>query len=236
MRSNFHRRGAAAALLAAACLAGAAHAQTQAAPSGVNECGSLQNGYGPYDYRTQRGMLKVVEDFHFSPTIEMLVKPTRGHFGDLDYTLRASPNHHRALIALASWSDRTKSEILGEGFRPVECYFDRAMRFAKDDLIVRMIYAGHLGRTGREKKAVEQLDFVAQSAGENAFTHYNAGLLYLELKQYDKALAQAHAAMQLGLPRTELRDGLKKAGKWSDPPPAAAAAPQDAASGAGPAS
>ena len=100
-------------------------------------------------------------------------------------------------------------------------------------MLVRMIYAGHLGRTSREKEALAQLDYVAQSAADNPFTHYNLGLLYLELGRHDKALAQAHAALQLGLPRTELRDALKKAGKWVEP---RAAAPEGAASAAEPAS
>ena len=111
----------------------------------------------------------------------------------------------------------------------VDCYFDRAMRFAKDDMIVRMIYADYLGRANREAEALAQLDYVARTAGDNPFTHFNLGLIYLEIRQYDKSLAQAHIAMQLGLKRTELRDALKKAGKWSEPPVAAA---PDAAPGA----
>ena len=223
-------------LLAAACLAAAvpgAMAQTQAAP---NLCGPLKNAYGPFDYRTQRGMLQIVEDHHFGQASEMLVKPMGRNFGgDFDYTLRASPNHHRALIALARYSERVKQPQIADTNWSVDCYFDRAMRFAKDDMIVRMIYAGHLGRTDRAAEAQAQLDYVASSAGDNPFTHYNLGLLYFEIKRYDQALAQAHAALQMGLTRPELRDALKKVGKWVEPPQAAAPA-DPAASAAGPAS
>ena len=166
----------------------------------------------------------------------MLVKPMGANFGgDFDYTLRASPNHHRALIALARYSERVKKPQLADAGWSVDCYFDRAMRFAKDDMIVRMIYAGHLGRTDRIAEAQAQLDYVAGSAGDNPFTHYNLGLLYFEIKRYDQALAQAHTALQMGLTRTELRDALKKVGKWVEPPQAAAPA-DPAASAAGPAS
>ena len=218
------------ALLAALCLAGAVPGVRA---QGAAECGSLANPYGPYDYRNQRDKIKAVEDYHFFPAVETMMRPTGGIFGDMDYTLRAAPNHHRALVALAGYSERTKADTLGP-YRSIDCYFDRAMRFAKDDPIVRMIYAGHLGRTNRRAQAMAQLDYVVQIAGENAFTHYNAGLIYLEIKQYDKALQQAHVAMQLGLPRTELRDALKKAGKWTEPAPAAT--PAEAASAAAPAS
>ena len=219
-------------LLAACCLAVlAGGALAQDMPS-TNPCGALQNAYGPYDYRTHRHMLKVVEEFHFSSTVERLDRPTTGNFGDLDYTLRASPNHHRALISLARYGDRGNAAKMPPFMRSIDCYFDRAMRFAKDDPVVRMIYAGHLARTNRGTEALAHLDYVAQGAGDSPFTHYNLGLLYLELKRYDKALTQAHVAMQLGLPRTELRDALKKAGKWTDPQ---AAAPAEAASAASPA-
>ena len=234
-----HRRARSlvAALLAALLAAGLAGLASQAMAQNAapeNACGSLKNSYGPFDYRTQRESLAVVEAVHFNQTTEMLIRPMGRNFGgDFDYTLRASPNHHRALISMARYSERTNAPKLDDTNWSVDCYFDRAMRFAKDDFIVRMIYAGHLTRTNRAMEALAQIDYVAANASDNPFTHYNLGLLYLEIKRYDKALAQAHAAMQLGLPRTELRDALKKAGKWVEP---RVAAPGEAASAASPAS
>ena len=35
-------------------------------------CGSLKNGYGPFDYRTQKGNLVIVEEYHFQPQVEFL--------------------------------------------------------------------------------------------------------------------------------------------------------------------
>ena len=57
------------------------------------------------------------------------------------------------------------------------------------------------------------------------------------MKNYDKALSQAHKAYSLGFERPGLRDQLKAAGKWSEPESktsapsgeAAPAARQDAA-------
>ena len=221
------------------CIAGA-QAQTSA-------CGPIANAYGPFDYRVYKGRneIKIVEDFHFNAAVENLIKPMSSQFfgGDFDYTLRASPNHHRALISLTRYAERVKLPTLPGMHYPVECYFDRAIRFARDDLVVRMIYAGYLGRQGRAAEAMAQLDYVVVYAGDNAFTHYNAGLGYLELREFGKALNRAHMAAQLGLPRTELRDKLKAAGKWAEPAPSTDAAvpvpvpvPDAAASSAKPAS
>jgi tetratricopeptide (TPR) repeat protein len=71
------------------------------------------------------------------------------------------------------------------------------------------------------------------TAGDNAFTHFNAGLLYLELNEFEKALQQAHRANELGMVNPALRERLQAAGKWQEPtsPPAdAARAPDPTAS------
>lgn len=214
---------------------GRALAQHGSAAGGeYHVCGSLQNPYGPYDYRKDRDKLQVVENFHFGPLTEALIRPMEHQVfgGDFDYTLRASPNHHRALISLARYAERVKlTKLVGSRY-PVECYFDRAIRFAPDDLIVRMIYAGHLGRTNRTPEAIVQLDFVSAKAGDSATTHFNAGLNYFDIKEYDKALARAHDAQRLGLQRNELRDALVRAGQWRDAAPIAAAAAASATAAA----
>ena len=94
-----------------------------------------------------------------------------------------------------------------------------------------MIFATYLHKANRDNEARQQVDFAATLAGDNALTHNNLGLLYLELKNYDSALQQAHLAMALGLQRTELRNALKAAGKWIDPP-LDAPGPEPTASGA----
>jgi hypothetical protein len=199
---------------------GAAHAQA------VNACGSLQRGDGgPFDYRTEKGMLKTVETFHFTPEVESLVRGKSGPIAaDLDFVLRAFPNHHRALMAMALYGEKVKSpQPIGANY-PIECYFDRAIRFRADDTIVRMIYATYLSKGGRAPDAVQQLQQASKQAGDNAFTHYNIGMVYFELKRFDESLAAAHTAYGLGFSRPELRDRLKTAGKWKDAPERAAAA------------
>lgn len=202
-----------AALLAFTILVNTAEAQT-----GEMACGSLANGFGPFDYRTERDRLQIVENFHFTPEVETLLRGKSGTLGgDLDYTLRASPNHHRALIALMRLSERTQLPQPASLPRPIECYFDRALRFQRDDPIPRMIYARFLAAQKREQDASKQLAISVNVAEDNALTHYNAGLIYLELKDYAHALEQAHKARALGLAAMGLQNQLKTAGQWREP-------------------
>jgi tetratricopeptide (TPR) repeat protein len=199
-----------------------ASAQLAARRGGENPnhpCGIIYTQHvGPFDYRTQRDELKIVEDFHFTPKVEMLMAGQSGYIGgDIDYTLKASPNHHRALLALVRWTERSRSDkTTGQQFT-VECYFDRAIRFKPDDTVVRALYAQFLHKRNRTAEALTQLQAGVEHAGDNAFSHYNLGLVYLELGEHERALAQAHKAASLGFPRTELKAQLVKLGKWQDP-------------------
>lgn len=209
-----------------------------AAMPSAQMCGVLANGdNGPFDYRGERRDLLVLgERFHFTPKVEALISGQSGYKvgEDIAFILRMFPNHHRALVAMMRWGERKKTLSPDDTQYPVECYFERALRFRPDDNIARMIYATFLTRQGRLPEAEAQLDYVAITAGDNAFTHYNVGMQYLELKLYDKAVSEAQAAQRLGFPATDLRDKLRAAGKWQDtaavPPPAASAASAAAAS------
>lgn len=217
------------ALTGALCCLASMHAaaQQQADPA----CGNpFVNGYGPYDYRTQQAKLKVVEDYHFTPRVESLIGSTQSTIGgDLNYTLRAFPNHHRALVAMMRLGERVKTPIPPGAVYSVECFFKRALLFRPDDSVARMLYSKYLFSVGRKNDALRELDHTREAAKDNAFTHYNLGLLYMEFGAFDKALVQAHTALALGFQRPELKAQLQKAGQWSDPP-AAPAEPTAAAS------
>jgi len=209
------------------------------AQQGESSCGPLANAFGPFDYRTERGnSLYLVESTHFLPYIEAVI---RGHTsttagGDIDYTLRAFPNHHRALLSTIKLGEKEQT-TKPQGMRyTIDCWFDRAIRFRPDDTSVRMIYATYLHKTKRTPEAVAQLENAASQAKDNPFTHHNIGLVYADIKVYDKALVQAHRAMALGFTRPDLRELLEKAGQWKDPEPAAEPAASPATSSASAAS
>ncbi len=189
----------------------------QSQTSAPTACGTLESSYGPYDYRNERDKLTIVERFHFTMEVELLVRGKSGRLGsDLDYTLRTSPNHHRALNAMASYGERLKSPQVPFATYSVECYFVRATAFRPDDTTARMLYASFLKTQGRQGEAVRQVDIAATHAGDIAFTHYNLGLSYFDLGVFDKAQRHAMTALELGFPRRELKTKLEAAGHWID--------------------
>ncbi|WP_230969277.1 tetratricopeptide repeat protein [Nitrogeniibacter aestuarii] len=202
--------------LAATLALGAAPAVAQ-----VGACGSLDNAYGPYDYRLEAyGKIQVVERFHFTPDIEALQRPKNGTVGgNLDYTLRASPNHPRALMTLVRAAMREKTSRVSNMPLPVACYFERAHRFTPDDPMVSTIEATYLQKIGQSAAAREALVKAREQAPNNPNIFYNLGLVSFKLGDYDDALEFAHKAYSKGFPLPGLRNMLKRAGKWTEPPP-----------------
>ena len=122
-------------------------------------------------------------------------------------------------MSVMRYGEKTRSDKPPEMRYSVECYFDRAIRWRPDDSIVRMMYSIYLAKAGRTPEAVRQLDIAADGAEgkENAFTQYNLGLNYLDLKEYDKALSHAQNAYSMGFLQPDLKNRLEKLGKWSEP-------------------
>ncbi len=182
-------------------------------------CGKLSGGhFGPFDYVNRHSLqteLDVVENHHFTSDVENLIRGITGTIaGDLNYTLHAWPNHHRALVSLAKLSIRDKSTRFHGLKYPVECYFDRAMRMNATDTTVRSIYGGYLLQKERNKEAIEQLEIAVNLEPENATALYNLGLLHFKQKNYEKANDYAQKAYALDFPLPGLKNKLIAAGKW----------------------
>lgn len=181
-------------------------------------CGELTNAFGPFDYMdrfSHQKDLNIVETYHFTSNVEDLSSGQSGSLGsDLNYTLRAWPNHHRALASLVKYSIREKSTHIRGLKWPIECYFDRAIRMNKEDAQVRSIYSAFLSHRGRNKEALEQLEVAANLEPDNATVLYNLGLLYFKQKNYEKAGHYAEKAYALDYPLPGLRNKLIQVGKW----------------------
>ena len=185
--------------------------------AGNNFCGELdRDRYGPYDYTNakNRERIALVERRHFT-SYKNLIGNTGSIAANFSYTLNAFPNHHPALIAMGKLSLREKTvRPLGATY-PVECYFDRAIRFKPGDGIVRMIYGNYLLKLGgRSDDAIEQYHEAVRLQPENANINYNIGLMYLKKKDYELAIVHAKKAYELGFPLLGLRNKLMKIGKW----------------------
>lgn len=181
-------------------------------------CGDLQGGYGPFDYRTATPQQKrLVEGTHFLPHTEALTRGETGSIGaDIGYTLRAFPNHPRALNAMMNLATKQRRDPPSGSQYTLACWFDRAIRFSPDDPNVRTLFGIYLARSGKRAEAVEQLQFAEKLAGESANVQYNLGLVYFDLGDYDKSIEYAKKAYASGFPLPGLRDKLKKAGKWHE--------------------
>ncbi|MFT7724540.1 MAG: hypothetical protein QM788_17200 [Roseateles sp.] len=200
-------------------------------------CGELTNAYGPFDYRVEKDQkLAIVESRHFTTEVERLIAGHAGYLGgDIDYTLRASPNHHRALMSLANWGVKLKGAQPPNMNYTVDCYFDRAFRFRPDDRIPQLIYIDYLNRLGRKDKALQMAEPLLRVPELDPPTRNNLGMLMFDLGNYDEALKQCHLSIADGWPRTDLQNRLKAIGRWQEPqplpaPPDAASAPASAPS------
>ena len=181
-------------------------------------CGEIYTShYGPYDYRDRgSGKLEVVEKAHFPEQVEAGIKGSTSYLGgDLDYTLMAIPNHVRALNTIAMVALREKAVRLQGARFPVECYFERAIRFAPDDGAVRAVYANYLSRLGRKDEARVMYAAGVELKPNDPTINYNAGLAYAKNKEYDKARQFARKAYGMGFPLPGLKNMLLGAGQWS---------------------
>lgn len=190
------------------------------AQGGDAVCGNpFQNAYGPFDYRTATAKTrKLVEDYHFTPRVEAL---RGGHtssrpVGDLEYTLNAFPNHHRALMSMMKLALREGKGRPDGAAISIACRFDRAERFSPDDAMVKVINGLYLIQIGKAAEAVSKLEQARELDSNNPNVHYNLGLAYFDLREYDEALKSAHLAYAQGFPLPGLRDKLKRIGKWRD--------------------
>lgn len=182
-------------------------------------CGIIRGyHYGPFDYldRANRNHdLYIVEVAHFTRDVEKLTAKPLYIGSNLNYTLQAWPNHHRALASLAKFAIREKTAGRLPGMKyPVECYFERAIRWQAKDSTVRSIYGSYLSKVGRSSSAIEQLEIAVRIKPDNATAHYNLGLMYFDKANYDKARFHAERAYEFDFPLPGLRNKLIRIGKW----------------------
>ncbi|HEY5800079.1 MAG TPA: tetratricopeptide repeat protein [Burkholderiaceae bacterium] len=198
-------------------------------------CGDVSDGW---DHRTAtEDMRDVVNRHHFNDDVQNGIKGQTGALAgsDLSYTLRKFPNHPRALEVLLRIAPRYQKGAIPGLVRPLECWFERAVRFAPDDAAMWGFYARYNFMFGNDKQGTEMLVKALELDPDNPSFNYNYGLALTKVKKYDEALKYAHKAYVLGFPLPGLKQKLTNAGKWVEPPPleekpAAASAAASAAS------
>lgn len=173
---------------------------------------------GPLDYRTTPpDEIEFVEVRHFPANVERLIRGEKGTIGgDIAYTLRVFPNHPRALRSAAEWTRRNGGVMPPDMQYTITCWFDRAVAYRPDDAQVRIVWAFELLKAKQTDAAREQVSKAEELAKDSPQLHYNVGLLYFELKEYDKSMANARIAYEQGFNLPGLKDKLTRAGKWKE--------------------
>ncbi len=182
-------------------------------------CSGNRGAYGPFDYNERANyprQLRLVEGSHFTPMVESLTDGNRSStpYGDIAYTLRAWPNHHRALNSLSRYQFRLKNNSKSSIRIPAECWFQRAINYSPNDATVYMLYAMHLQKHGKLKLAETNYQKALKLDQNHTQTHYNYGLLLVKKKQYKRAREHAQVAYKRSFPLAGLKNKLKKVGHW----------------------
>lgn len=180
-------------------------------------------GYGPFDYSKRHSIkaehLNLVEGAHFQPDVENLVEGPHRSSGspwpDLDYTLRAWPNHHRALLTMIRFQEQVNRKITKHKPKlPAECYLQRAIHFSPEDPVPYSLYGYYLRKLGRLEDANKYYLKAAELDPEDAKLAYSYSLLLIDMKKYDEALKYGQLAYKLGNPPVSLKNKLIKLGVW----------------------
>ncbi len=172
----------------------------------------------PQDYRdhSKKPRLKNVEEHHFTSSVEQ-IRPGGGRsatvIDDINYTLRAFPNHHKALYAIMRYSWKYKGKEFGT-VAPPECHFQRTLSIFNDDPVVHMLYGIYLHKAGNLKMALMEYQAAEQLEFNSSELSYNMGLLFTELKDYPNARKYAEKAYSAKYPLPGLRKKLMRLGEW----------------------
>ena len=176
--------------------------------------GTIGKDYFDFLDPASKQRLDIVEEYHFTPEIENLQRGLTGYIpGELDFVLRALPNHYRALAAMGRWqlmNPKMPDSLAGRVYT-ADCYFRRAIDFRGTDPNLHQLYGIYLHQSGKLADAERQYKTALELGSDNAELFYNYGLL--KFRQGDLAAAQemAEKAYARGYPLPGLRDMLAKA-------------------------
>jgi tetratricopeptide (TPR) repeat protein len=170
------------------------------------------NDYRMYNSTAQsRWSIADLKRNHYDPAMRAMHEGSysRGVKADLAFILNWWPNHYVALQALVAYDFGGGKDY---DYPPTECYFERAKSIFPDDVEVRVIEGYYFWRKHDKRRAVASYEEALAINPASADAHYNLGLIYLEMSQFDKAREHARIAYAAGYPLPGLRKKLAQAG------------------------
>jgi len=172
-------------------------------------------GQGPYNYNNsshRQQYLPRVEASHFTKEIEGLSK-SDPH--DIVYTLRAFPNHIRALYSMMRFELKNPRGAKAESEWPAaECSLQRAIKFDPSNAKLYLLYGNYLKKKKKPELAIKQYQDAISTNPNIPDLRLALGHLYFDLKRYNDAVEQAKLARDQGSKNMKLYRKLKAAGKW----------------------
>lgn len=186
-------------------------------------CTGRDPNFGPFDYSKRSSKspenLTVVESYHFTPEVENLVRGNTDETpaNDLDYTLVAWPNHHRALLSVINYQLKYNSKLSKSRPRKMpECYLQRAIHFSPEDAVSYSLYGYYLYKVGHLDTAAKYYEKAMELKPNNSKIAYSYGLLLIDLKRLEDANKYAKIAYSdKGAPQG-LKNKLIKLGAWTE--------------------
>lgn len=177
--------------------------------------GGDPGNFGPYDYRVDKDRLPVVENRHFTPEVEQLIRgvTTRHPMSEVSYTLTRFPNHHRALYSAVRFSLGESSYDQLDRYA-AECFLQRAIRFTANDPVPHLLYGLYLHRLGHLEQSLEKYQAAEALTPYDPNLQYNMGLVHFDLGNYDEARRYAKDAHSGGMILPGLQRKLEEAGHW----------------------
>ncbi len=184
---------------------------------GITPGKPITNSYGPFDWTNPEHAPKfpIVINAHFTPQVERLIEGSTGALPhDIDYTLRAIPNHHRALNAMSRFEIQgKKTPGAFSRYYSADCFFKRAIYFQPADATTRMLYGMHKHQLKNLDEAEALYLQALAISPKNPEIHYNLGLLYVDKSVLDKAKKHAKVAYAAGYPLPGLNNKIARAEK-----------------------
>ena len=177
--------------------------------------------YAPRTTSEQVIQLKNVEEYHIGPgqakTAQRFYPSAQQEF---EFILRYYPNHPKALSLLSDLCQRWPVRTCN-----ADAWFEKAIKRNPNVSQTYHLYGIHLHRKKQLKEAVQAYRRAIELAPKSMYAHYDLGLAYADLQQYDLANQHAQKSYQLGAYMPGLRNKLEKVGKWD---PTVTGPPSDA--------
>lgn len=141
---------------------------------------------------------------------------SRGQWGsalaDYEFILNFYPNHPQALIELSELCVKWKAATCDV---TAESWYQKAIARNPGAAQSYVVLALHLHRKKKLDEAVKIYKQAIELAPNSINAHYNLGLAYADLQQYELANLHAQKSYSLGVTLLGLRSRLEKVGKWN---------------------